>query len=528
MGSRRWGPAAGSGNIGRRATIPRGYRHPRPNVSTVILVFASAEDVDQIAVTIAATHRRDLRVTGDPTSSRRLALVVASILLVWIAVTLPLALGERTLYFRDVFHSHLPWKAFGAAELRSGSIPAFNPTWAMGQVFRGNPNTVSLYPGNVLYLLLPFWPAFNLHYALHWLLAAIAMFALARGLGLSPAAAVLAGLCYGGSGYLLAALTFYNLLTVVAWWPLAILGAVARRRARHRARRARLRHGASRRRAGDRAARRGADGGDRDRTAGRSPRTGLDRRGGALGALVALPQLVATWRVVGFSFRGSHGVLASQASFYSFDPRRLLELVVPFPFGHPGHFGPERNRSLGRARSPAVLLLDLPRHRRARDRRAGVAVEPSPGRRSPRSGSRWRGCSGSRASSWSASAVDCSAHPRSCCCGRRWSCRCSRDAGSTARGRGSLGARCRRSLPRRCWRERQRSPSVSSAPTRPGFSARPHPMPRSPARSARSGSRVSRSRRCCSPRPRSRCGGRASTRWSRSSWRRCSSSRRCG
>ena len=277
---------------------------------------------------------------SDRRASRRLALVVASILLVWIAVTLPLALGERTLYFRDVFHSHLPWKAFGAAELRSGNIPAFNPTWAMGQVFRGNPNTVSLYPGNVLYLVLPFWPAFNLHYALHWLLAAIAMFALARGLGLSPAAAVLAGLCYGGSGYLLAALTFYNLLTVVAWWPLAILGAT---------------------RGGTRGIALGALACGMALLGG-EPVTALlgvvpmavvaierlgTRRGlvstgavAVLGALVALPQLVATWRVVGFSFRGSHGVLASQASFYSFDPRRLLELVVPFPFGHPGQFGP--------------------------------------------------------------------------------------------------------------------------------------------------------------------------------------------
>jgi hypothetical protein len=151
---------------------------------------------------------------------------------------------------------------------------------------------------------------------------------------------VLAGLSYAGSGFLLAAMTFYNLLTVVAWWPLAILGAV-------------------------RGGRRGtALGGLCCGMAlyGGEPVTALigvapmavlavgrlgARRGllstvavAVTGALVALPQLVATWRVVGFSFRGSHGVLASQASYYSLDPRRLLELVVPFPFGRPGHFGP--------------------------------------------------------------------------------------------------------------------------------------------------------------------------------------------
>ena len=33
-------------------------------------------------------------MTGDPSSRRRLALVVAAILLVWVAVTIPLAVGE--------------------------------------------------------------------------------------------------------------------------------------------------------------------------------------------------------------------------------------------------------------------------------------------------------------------------------------------------------------------------------------------------------------------------------------------------
>ncbi|HVR29919.1 MAG TPA: hypothetical protein VMS86_10350, partial [Thermoanaerobaculia bacterium] len=271
---------------------------------------------------------------------RRLGIVVAAILVVWVSLTLPLALGERTLYFRDVFHSHFPWKAFGAAELREGSVPAFNPTWAMGQAFRGNPNTVPLYPGNVLYLLLPFWPAFNLHYALHWLLAGVAMLALARGLGSSAAAAVLAGLTYAGSGFMLAAMTFYNVLTVAAWWPLAILGAV--------------RGGARGAALGGLACGMALYGGE-PLTAllGCAPlvvlaisRLGL-RRGllsaltvGIAGAAIALPQLVATWRIVGFSFRGSHGVLASQASYYTFEPKRLLELLVPFPFGYPGWFGP--------------------------------------------------------------------------------------------------------------------------------------------------------------------------------------------
>ena len=113
--------------------------------------------------------------------------VALAALALWLWAAVPLAMGWRTLYFRDVFTTHLPVKAFGAAELRAGRIPAFNPGWGLGQPFRGNPNALPFYPGNVLYLILPFWSAFNLHYALHWLLAALTMAALARALGQGPA-----------------------------------------------------------------------------------------------------------------------------------------------------------------------------------------------------------------------------------------------------------------------------------------------------------------------------------------------------
>ena len=73
---------------------------------------------------------------------------------------------------------------------------------------------------------MPFWSAFNLHYALHWLLAALTLAALARALGQRPAAALVAGLAYAGSGSILTTSSFYNLLAVSAWWPLVLLGAV--------------------------------------------------------------------------------------------------------------------------------------------------------------------------------------------------------------------------------------------------------------------------------------------------------------
>jgi hypothetical protein len=265
--------------------------------------------------------------------------VLDAALLLWAWVCLPAAAGARTFFLRDVFTTHLPLKAFGAEALRAGRIPAFNPTWGLGQPFRGNPNALPFYPGNLLYLALPFWSAFNLHYALHWLLALAAMAALARGLGQGRAAALVAGLTYAGCGWMLSALTFYNLLAVAAWWPLAMLGAATGGR-----------RGIA---LGGTACGLAILGGEPvaaalgivPLTAAAVARLGW-RRGAAaaaavvgLGLAVALPQVVATMRVLAFTTRGGAGLSAAQAATHALHPWRLLELLVPFPFGQPGTIG---------------------------------------------------------------------------------------------------------------------------------------------------------------------------------------------
>lgn len=266
---------------------------------------------------------------------------VAGIVLLWVALALPFALGERTLFFRDVFTIHQPWKAFGARELAAGNIPATNPTWGLGQPYRGNPNALPFYPSNVLYLVLPFWSAFNLHYLLHWLLSFFTLRSLAKELGQGPGGALLSGLGYAGSGFLLTCLTFYNLITVAAWWPLALLGA-------HRGGRRGIALGGL-------AVGLALLGGEPVTAAlGLVPLllVAVSRAGllaglgrclgvGLLGLAIALPQVVATARVLPGSFRAGHGIPAQEAGGYAFSLVRLLELAVPFPFGHPGDFGPD-------------------------------------------------------------------------------------------------------------------------------------------------------------------------------------------
>jgi hypothetical protein len=283
-----------------------------------------------------ATTEAEMATAGRP-YTRGLILVAAAAMALWLWAAVPLALGQRTLYFRDVFTTHLPVKAFGAAELRQGRIPAFNPTWGLGQPFRGNPNALPFYPGNLLYLVLPFWSAFNLHYALHWLLAALGMAGLARALGQGRAAALVAGLTYAGSGWILTGLSFYNLLAVSAWWPLVLLGAA---------------------RGGRRGIALGGLACGLALLAGEPVTAALGivplllvalqrhgpRRGlltvlgiGCTGLLIALPQLVATARILGFTSRGALG--AGGAGRFHLGLARLLELIVPFPFGHPWDLG---------------------------------------------------------------------------------------------------------------------------------------------------------------------------------------------
>lgn len=280
-------------------------------------------------------ERRDRWAGGEAGRPSAASLALVAILTLWFAWALPLALGERTLVLRDVLRTHVPYKAFGAMTLAKGSIPAINPTWSMGQPFAGNPSTLAFYPGNVLYLLLPFWSAFNLHFALHWLIGFLGMRALARALDQSPVAALLAALVWASSGYFISLLTYYNVVGVGAWAPWIMCGLV-------------------------RGGRRGV--------AGAGLATGLallagepftaallvpamvvaawERRSllaalksvglaGVLGLAIACVQLVATFRVLGFSSRFSLGVTADIAASQAISLWRFLELLVPLPWGWP-------------------------------------------------------------------------------------------------------------------------------------------------------------------------------------------------
>jgi hypothetical protein len=135
-------------------------------------------------------------------------------------VFVALAAAFGFFFFRDNFSTHYPMKVLSAAAFRSGEIPWWNFADGGGQPLAGNPNTLTFYPDNVLYLVLPAHIAFNLHFLLHLIAAWFAMRALTR----SRFGAWLWIL----SGVAMSALSFYNLITSIALIPLALLGAERR------------------------------------------------------------------------------------------------------------------------------------------------------------------------------------------------------------------------------------------------------------------------------------------------------------
>jgi hypothetical protein len=123
-------------------------------------------------------------------------------------------------FFRDNFSTHYPIKVLTAQSLRALEIPWWNFADSGGQPLAGNPNTLTFYPDNILYLLLPAHVAFNLHFLIHIAAAFLAMRSLTR--------SWFGGALYALSGVAISATSFYNLVVALAMVPLAMLAAERR------------------------------------------------------------------------------------------------------------------------------------------------------------------------------------------------------------------------------------------------------------------------------------------------------------
>ncbi len=240
---------------------------------------------------------------------------------------------------RDLLGYGLPIESVIHDAYARGRLPVWNPWIAGGRPLLANPNSGALYPVRPLLALLPFPLAFRIFPLMHWALAGIGMIALLGSIGVSRGGAWLGAVTYVFSGVVVSEV-FYNNnhpgVMLIPW----ILWAVARRF------QSPVRQ-----------------------TLVLATLFGLDllvgdpftivlafgaallwillevaapsrKRAAAmlavslgLAGLLALPQIVATLLWVPETNRAVLGMRLGEVFLYSLSPFRLLEFVIPFPFG---------------------------------------------------------------------------------------------------------------------------------------------------------------------------------------------------
>ena len=120
------------------------------------------------------------------------------------------AAGDTVLYY-------YPQYASTGAALREGWLPLWNPYQLCGHPWLATLQGGALYPFHWVYALLPTWVGMALSSLVHLAIVALSTAVLARRLGLSAWAALLAGALFSMQGKLPAQTSVPNLLEAAAW-----------------------------------------------------------------------------------------------------------------------------------------------------------------------------------------------------------------------------------------------------------------------------------------------------------------------
>ncbi|HLI50595.1 MAG TPA: YfhO family protein, partial [Thermomicrobiaceae bacterium] len=126
----------------------------------------------------------------------------------------------------DFASFYFPLQAFSAQQIQQGHFPLWNPYLHAGMPQLANFQSGMLYPPNLITWLLvqPFsYPALELLVIAHYLIASLGAYLLARTLGLRRLPAVLSGVIFAYSGFLIAQLGHVTMLEAAAWLPLLFL-----------------------------------------------------------------------------------------------------------------------------------------------------------------------------------------------------------------------------------------------------------------------------------------------------------------
>jgi len=132
-------------------------------------------------------------------------------------------LGVESFFHRDFGVLAYPTVVFHREAFWRGEVPLWNPLSHCGVPFLAQWGTMPLYPGALLYLLLPLPWSLNLFCLAHLWLGGWGLHALARRWGGDGFAAALAGVVFTFNGLAQACLIWPNYTVALGWMPWAVL-----------------------------------------------------------------------------------------------------------------------------------------------------------------------------------------------------------------------------------------------------------------------------------------------------------------
>ena len=133
-------------------------------------------------------------------------------------------LGERFLLIeRDLGPYFIPPRFFWVESIKHGSFPLWNSYQFSGHPFFANPQHAILYPLNSLFFLLPFDIAFNAIIIFHFFLGGLFTYLFLKDLKVNSTGALISGLIFMLSGYLLSVHSLLTILLSSVWTPFIML-----------------------------------------------------------------------------------------------------------------------------------------------------------------------------------------------------------------------------------------------------------------------------------------------------------------
>ncbi len=131
--------------------------------------------------------------------------------------------GRGSFFYRDFALFGYPLAHYHRTLFWRGELPLWNPFNNCGLPFLAQWNTLTLYPGSLIYLLLPLPWSLNLFCLAHLAWAGMGMFLLVRRWTNEPLGAAVAGIAYAFNGLLLHALMWPNNIAALGWLPWVLL-----------------------------------------------------------------------------------------------------------------------------------------------------------------------------------------------------------------------------------------------------------------------------------------------------------------